>query len=68
LKIQFKTAQVELRSGRVLRSWVQVVGNSMNLFDTENGPHIDKYDAVFRFNSEWRRMFHVTKDTKVGPA
>lgn len=41
-----------------------VVGNSMNLFDTENGPHIDKYDAVFRFNSEWRRMHHVTKDTR----
>jgi hypothetical protein len=41
-----------------------VVGNSMNLFDTENGPHIDRYDAVFRFNSEWRRMHHVTKDTK----
>ena len=36
----------------------------MNLFDTENGAHIDRYDAVFRFNSEWRRMHHVTKDTR----
>lgn len=42
-----------------------VVGNSMNLFETENGDAIDAYDAVFRFNSEWRRMQHVMKDKGV---
>jgi hypothetical protein len=42
-----------------------VVGNSMNLFDAENGDAIDQYDAVFRFNSEWRRMHHVMKEKGV---
>ena len=30
-----------------------VVGNSMNLFRTANGPSIDSHDAVMRFNNEW---------------
>ena len=42
-----------------------IVGNSMNLFDAENGDAIDQYDAVFRFNSEWRRMHHVMKEKGV---
>ena len=37
----------------------------MNLFDAENGDAIDQYDAVFRFNSEWRRMHHVMKEKGV---
>jgi len=35
----------------------------MNLFESPNGEAIDSYDAVFRFNSEWRRMAHVTGHT-----
>ena len=42
-----------------------IVGNSMNLFDAENGDAIDQYDAVFRFNSEWRRMHHVMQEKGV---
>ena len=42
-----------------------IVGNSMNLFGAENGDAIDQYDAVFRFNSEWRRMHHVMKEKGV---
>ena len=42
-----------------------IVGNSMNLFDAENGDAIDQYDAVFRFKSEWRRMLHVMKEKGV---
>ena len=30
-----------------------VVGNSMNLFRTPNGPSIDNHQAVMRFNNEW---------------
>ncbi|KAK3239203.1 hypothetical protein CYMTET_50853 [Cymbomonas tetramitiformis] len=36
-----------------------VVGNSMNLFDVEDGEAIDEHEAVFRFNREDRRMAHV---------
>jgi hypothetical protein len=38
-----------------------VVGNSMNLFESENGAHIDKYDAVGP--SRYFPLMHMPTDT-----
>ena len=54
----------KIRVQRSRRS-VRHRSNSMNLFDAENGDAIDQYDAVFRFNSEWRRMHHVMQEKGV---
>ncbi|XRA98566.1 beta-galactoside alpha-2,6-sialyltransferase [Pycnococcus provasolii] len=45
-----------------------VVGNSMRLFDGSmplHGSYVDRHDAVFRFNNELERIYHVLSlDTK----